>query len=228
MKKGLNPKLNVGDRIVLVYMDGEPLGPGTKGKVKRITNVPKFSDSDSDYQYDVEWFDEEGKVTSTLGLIPELDAWMIDDEAKKDNIQEISFKNLDDLISKGDFLSVFSKKELEDVYKFFELERQIGSHNMFTEGGQFLLVGPDYITDFFNLYRRQRELGDDKEILIEKLIGSSQKMRDLFIRNSMKYIENQDKEPTINNIQRTMLRLANTAKQFWMSEANKFLNKEIE
>ena len=48
MKKGLNPKLNVGDRIVLVYMDGESIGPGTKGKVKRITNVPKFSDSDSD------------------------------------------------------------------------------------------------------------------------------------------------------------------------------------
>lgn len=226
MKKGLNPKLDVGDRIILVHMDGETIGPGTKGVVKKISKVPKFTNSDFGYQYDVEWFDEEGKVTSNLSLIPEVDAWLIDEE--KDNIQEISFKNLDDLIDKGDFLSVFSKKELEDVYKYLELERQIGSHNMITEGGQFLLVGPDYIRDFFNLYRRQRRLDDDKEILIEKLIARSQSMRDIFIRNSMKYLENQNREMSINNIQRTMLRLANTAKQFWMSEANKFLNKEIE
>ena len=36
MKKGLNPKLDVGDRIILVHMDGEDVGPGTKGEVIKI------------------------------------------------------------------------------------------------------------------------------------------------------------------------------------------------
>jgi histone H3/H4 len=53
-------------------------------------------------------------------------------------------------------------------------------------------------------------------------------MRDMFIRNAMKYLENQDKELSINNIQRTMIRLAQTAKEFWMNNADKFLNNEIE
>jgi hypothetical protein len=41
----------------------------------------------------------------------------MDPEFEQENIQEINFKNLDDLISKGDFLSAFSKKDLEEVYR---------------------------------------------------------------------------------------------------------------
>jgi hypothetical protein len=152
----------------------------------------------------------------------------MDPEFEQGNIQEINFKNLDDLISKGDFLAVFSKKDLEDVYKFLELERQIGSHNMVLEGGKFLMTGPSYIEDFFKLQRYNRDYDEDKEILIEKLISHSQNMRDMFIRNAMKYLENQGKELSINNIQRTMIRLAQTAKEFWMNNADKFLNNEIE
>ena len=50
----------------------------------------------------------------------------------------------------------------------------------------------------------------------------------MFIRNAMKYLENQNRELTIENIQRTMIRLAQTAKEFWMNNADKFLNSEIE
>jgi len=221
----LNPELKKGDRIVLVYMDGETLGPGTKGEVLEIGNAPKFSPKDLGYMYNVQWFDEDGNPISKLSLLPETDAWIFDKDSKIENIQEIDFKNLDDLISKGDFLAVFSKKELEKVYEFLELERQIGSHNMAMEGGKFLMVGPSYIEDFFRLQRYHR---DYDEILIEKLISRSQNMRDMFIRNAMKYLENQDKELSINNIQRTMIRLAQTAKEFWMNNADKFLNNEIE
>jgi hypothetical protein len=224
----LNPELKKGDRIVLVYMDGETLGPGTKGEVLEIGNAPKFSPKDLGYMYSVQWFDEDGKPISKLSLLPETDAWIFDKDSKIENIQEIDFKNLDDLISKGDFLAVFSKKDLEEVYKFLELERQIGSHNMILEGGKFLMVGPSYIKDFFKLQRYNRDYDEDKEILIEKLISRSQNMRDMFIRNAMKYLENQDKELSINNVQRTMIRLAQTAKEFWMNNADKFLNNEIE
>lgn len=225
MKKGLNPKLEVGDRIILVHMDGEDVGPGTKGEVIKIEKIPSFG-GESDYQYRVNWFDEEGKVISTLSLLPDIDGWIIDEE--KEKIQEINFKSLDDLISKGDFLSCFSKRDLDEIYKFLELERQIGSHNMAMEGGKFLLMGPDYIRDFFKLQSYHRTPDEDKQILIDKLIGRAQDMYDLFVRASIKYLENKGSEITIPAVQRTMGRLATTAKQFWMFGGDKFLNKEIE
>ena len=225
MKKGLNPKLDVGDRIVLVHMDGEDIGPGTKGEVIQMEKIPSFGSS-VDYQYRVNWFDDEGKVFSTLSLLPDVDGWMMDEEKKE--IQEINFKNLDDLIVKGDFLACFSKKELEEVYKFLELERQIGSHNMAMEGGKFLLMGPDYIRDFFKLQSYHIKPDKDKQILINKLVNRAQGMYDLFVKASVKYLENKDKEITIPAVQKTMGRLATTAKQFWMFGGDKFLNKEIE
>jgi len=225
MKKGLNPKLDVGDRIILVHMDGEDVGPGTKGEVIKIEKIPSFGSS-VDYQYRVNWFDNEGKVISTLSLLPDVDGWLLDEE--KEDIQEINFKSLDDLISKGDFLACFSKRDLDEVYKFLELERRIGSHNMAMEGGKFLLMGPDYIRDFFKLQSYHRKPDEDKEILIDKLVDRAQDMYDLFVRASIKYLENKGSEITIPAVQRTMGRLATTAKQFWMFGGDKFLNKEIE
>ena len=226
MKKGLNPKLETGDRIILVHMEGEDVGAGTKGKVIKLEKTPSFGKS-PDYQYRVEWFDDEGKVISTLALLPDVDGWIIDEE-EKENIQEINFRSLDDLISKGDFLACFSKRDLDEIYKFLELERQIGSHNMAMEGGKFLLMGPDYIRDFFKLQSYHITPDEDKQILIDKLIGRAQDMYDLFVRASIKYLENKDSEITIPAVQRTMGRLATTAKQFWMFGGHKFLNKEIE
>ena len=225
MKKGLNPKLDVGDRIILVHMDGEDVGPGTKGEVIKIEKIPSFGGS-VDYQYRVNWFDDGGKVISTLSLLPDVDGWLLDEE--KEDIQEINFKSLDDLISKGDFLACFSKRDLDEVYKFLELERRIGSHNMAMEGGKFLLMGPDYIRDFFKLQSYHRKPDEDKEILIDKLVDRAQDMYDLFVRASIKYLENKGSEITIPSVQRTMGRLATTAKQFWMFGGDKFLNKEIE
>jgi hypothetical protein len=224
----LNPELKKGDRIVLVYMDGETLGPGTKGEVLEIGNAPKFSPKDLGYMYNVQWFDEDGNPISKLSLLPETDAWIFDKDSKIENIQEIDFKNLDDLILKGDFLAVFSKKELEKVYEFLELERQIGSHNMAMEGGKFLLMGPDYIRDFFKLQSYHIKPDKEKEILIKKLINRSEDIYNLFIRASMEYLDNKKIKYSLKDVQKTMVRLATTAKQFWMSEANKFLNKEIE
>jgi len=223
----LNPELKKGDRIVLVYMDGETLGTGIKGEVTGISQTPSFGGKDS-YQYNVRWFDEEGNQFSQLDLLPDVDAWIMDSDFQQENIQEINFRNLDDLIAKGDFLAVFSKKELEKVYEFLELERQIGSHNMAMEGGKFLLMGPDYIRDFFKLQSYHIKPDEEKEILIKRLINRSEDIYNLFIRASMEYLDNKEIKYSLKDVQRTMVRLATTAKQFWMSEANKFLNKEIE
>ena len=93
-----------------------------------------------------------------------------DDELNQQNLEEINFRNIDELVSKGDFFAAFTKGELEDVFKFLELERRIGSHNMAMEGGKFLLMGPDYIKDFFKLQSYHNKPSEKKQILINKLI----------------------------------------------------------
>jgi hypothetical protein len=223
----LNPELKKGDRIILVHMDGESLGTGIKGEVTGISQTPSFGGQNS-YQYNVRWFDEEGNQFSQLSLLPDADAWIMDPDFQQENIQEINFRNLDDLIAKGDFLAAFSKQDLEEVYKFLELERQIGSHNMAMEGGKFLLMGPDYIRDFFKLQSHHIKPDKKKEILIKRLINRSEDIYNLFIRASMKYLDNKEIKYSLKDVQKTMVRLATTAKQFWMFEANKFLNNEIE
>ena len=225
----LNPKLKKDDRIVLVHMDGESIGAGIKGKVLGVTNTPNMSSKDLGYQYDVQWFDDEGNPLSKLSLIPEVDAWIFDkDNYESKSLNEIQFKNLDDLISWGDFLKVFGKKDLNRISEFFELERRSGFFNMATDGGKFLLSGPDYIESFIKLKSFENNFNEEDKNIHKLLLSRAQEVRDIFIRGAMKYLEEKDQELEIPNIQKTMRRLAITSKQLWMRNADKYLNKEIE
>ena len=185
----MEPTLKTGDRIFLIEMYGENLAL-LKGKVLGIENMPKETPEDPGFRYKMEWYDDDGKVISTLPMMPDLDTWIMDDELNQQNLEEINFRNIDELVSKGDFFAAFTKGELEDVFKFLELERRIGSHNMAMEGGKFLLMGPDYIRDFFKLQSYHNKPSEKKQILINKLIDKSSQIYNLFLRASMKYFEN--------------------------------------
>ena len=227
MRNKLNPELKKDDRIVLVHMDGESLGAGIKGKVLSLENIPKFTSSDLGFQYRVEWYDENGKPFSMLSLIPETDAWIIDTDYEVESLQEIKIKDVDDLVKIGEFLSLFDKGEIKKIYEFLELERRLGTHNMYVEGGKLILAGPDYIKDYVKLKSYDTEFNEDDEVIIDKLIERSQQMKDIFIRASIKLLENENKETSVSNIQNSMQRLSRTAKTFWMQEAHKTINKEF-
>jgi len=93
MNKKQNPKLKEGDRIVLIYMPGEDLDTGTKGKVKKIGEQPGFG-SEFNYKYDVEWYDDNGNVISSLSLLPQGDIWMLDPEFNQKNLQEVQSRKI--------------------------------------------------------------------------------------------------------------------------------------
>ena len=228
MSNKLNPELKKDDRIILVHMDGESLGAGIKGKVIGVENVPKFTSSDIGVQYRVEWYDENNNIFSRLSLIPEEDAWIIDTDYDVESLQEIKIKDVDDLVKIGEFLSLFDKGEINKIYEFLELEKRLGTHNMFTEGGKFILAGPDYIKDYIKLKSHNIEFNKGDKVIINKLIERSQQTRDIFIRASLKLLENENKETSVSNIQNTMQRLSSTAKKFWTQEAHKTTNKKIE
>lgn len=233
----INPELKKDDRIVVIYMQGESSESTggiefgeTKGKVIGKINQPKFNSDDPGYGYAVEWYNKNGDVISKLPLFPESDGWLYDREYYESNPEKLNenmFNSLDDIIKWGDFFSVFTKKDLEKICEFLELERRSGFFNMYMEGGKFLLSGPNYIKDFIKLKSYEKEYDEDDEELHKTLISRSEDVRNIFIRNAMKYLENKGQEPSLKQIERTMVRLVKNAKEYWMREANKYINKKI-
>jgi hypothetical protein len=88
--KQINPELEPGDRIILIYMDDytNPIPIGSKGIVHEDSetyklNRPKFSPKDCGYAYQVTWYNEDGKFISKLPLEPDDDSWIYDSEYYK-------------------------------------------------------------------------------------------------------------------------------------------------
>ena len=234
MKKNFNefnPELKKGDVIILLHMDGESLPVGSRGIVKKKVIQPRFKSTDPGYGYDVEWYDSEtGQRIHGYPLLPEADGWVFDRkyyESNPENIQEISFRDIDDLVEWGNFLTTFDKNDLNSICEFFELERRSGFFNMHTEGGKFLLSGPDYIKSFINLKSFENSFDKEDKDLHKLLLSRAQKVRDIFIRGAMKYLEDKKQDTEMSNIQKTMQRLARTSKVWWMRNADKYLNKKI-
>lgn len=206
MSKNKNPKLKEGDRIVLIYMPGEDIDTGTKGKVRKISQQPSFG-TEFDYMYDVEWYDEDDKVISTLSLIPQSDTWMLDPEFNQKNLQEARFTELDDLIKHHEWSKLFKKSDLTYILDYLKVIRELGVVNML-EAGQFLGQTKEYLTKYFDLHRMQRELDDDKEELIKKIIDMSDKVRNIMISASITDLERKNQEITGRSATNRVNRLA--------------------
>ena len=194
MSKKQNPKLKEGDRIVLIYMPGEDVDTGTKGKVKRIGQQPSFG-SEFDYMYDVEWYDDDEKVISTLSLLPQTDTWMLDREYTQNDLNEARIIDLDDLIRRHEWSRLFKMSDLKYVMEYLEIIKRLGVVNML-QSGQFLGQTKDYLTAYFNLHRMQRELDDNDEEKIKKILEMSENVRNIMISAAVTDLERNNKEIT--------------------------------
>jgi Mg2+/Co2+ transporter CorC len=76
------------------------------------------------------------------------------------------------------------------------------------EAGQFLGQTKEYLTKYFDLHRMQRELDDDKEELIEKIIDMSDKVRNIMISASITDLERKNQEITGRSATNRINRLA--------------------
>jgi len=197
MSKKKNPELKEGDRIVLIYMPGEDIDTGTKGRVKSIGQAPTFGGS-PDYMYNVEWLDDDNKVISTLSLLPESDSWILDPEFTQNDLNEAKNRvitDLDELISRHEWSRLFKKSDLKYIMEYLEVIRLLGVVNMF-QSGQFLGQTKDYLTKYFDLYRMQRELDDNDEEMIEKILKMSENVRNIMISAAITDLERKNVEIT--------------------------------
>jgi hypothetical protein len=185
--------------------------------VKKIEKTPSFGES-SGYQYSVDWFDENDKVISTLSLLPGVDSWLFDPEYNQKDLNEgktRSITDLDELIRQHEWARLFRKSDLTYVMEYLELIRQLGAVNMF-QSGQFLGQTKEYLRQYFNLYRMQHELDDNKEELIEKIIDMSENVRNVMISAAIKDLERNNKEITGRSATYRVNRLATEVVKHFM------------
>ena len=216
MSKKQNPKLKEGDRIVLIYMPGEDVDTGTKGKVKRIGQQPSFG-SEFDYMYDVEWYDDDEKVISTLSLLPQTDTWMLDREYTQNDLNEGRIIDLDELIKRHEWSRLFKKSDLKYVMEYLEIIRRLGVVNMF-QSGQFLSQTKEYLTKYFDLHRMQQDLNDKDEEMIEKILEMSENVRNIMISAAINDLEQKNKEITGSSATYRVNKLATEVVKYFMGQ----------
>jgi hypothetical protein len=214
MSKNKNPKLKKGDRVILINMPGENLDTGDKGKVIKIGKQPS-SNSEFDYLYEMEWYDDDGKIISDLSLLPQSDTWMLDPEFNQKNLQEARFTDLDDLIKHHEWSTLFKKADLQYVLDFLMAIRDLGVVNML-QSGQFLGQTKEYLTKYFDLYRMQRELDENDEELIEKIIDMGEKVRNIMISASITDLERKNQEITPQSATNRVNRLTKEILQWYI------------
>jgi len=216
MSKKQNPKLKEGDRIVLIYMPGEDVDTGTKGKVKKIGQQPSFG-SEFDYMYDVEWYDDDEKVISTLSLLPQTDTWMLDREYSQNDLNEGRVIDLDELIKRHEWSRLFKKSDLKYIMEYLEIIRRLGVVNMF-QSGQFLSQTKEYLTKYFDLYRMQQDLDNKDEEFIEKILEMSENVRNIMISAAVTDLEQKNKEITGSSATHRVNRLATEVVKYFMGQ----------
>jgi len=193
----INPKLNVGDRVVLLHMDGETsVSPGEQGTV--IAHSKVFGDD----QYTVSW--DSG---SKLALISSVDLWDTPKDRKKPNSVEERVITKKSITEIDDQNRVFLKNI--DIFKHFNMKflksylmdiRESGITNMFG-AAPYLYMGRDRIEHEF----KYKNIDED---LIEKVLERADQSQSEMINGTIKSLNAQGKEESFENINRFISRYA--------------------
>ena len=193
----INPKLNVGDRVVLLHMDGETsVSPGEQGTV--IAHSEVFGDD----QYTVSW-----DGGSKLALISSVDLWDTPKDKKKSNTVKERVITKKIITEIDDQNRVFLKNI--DIFKHFNMRflksylmdiRESGITNMFG-AAPYLYMGKDRIEHEF----KYKDIDED---VSEKVLERADQSQSEMINGTIKALNAQGKEESLENINRFISRYA--------------------
>jgi hypothetical protein len=171
----INPKLQVGDNIVLLHMQDETMSPGTKGVVIGINNVM------GEDMYYIEW--DNG---SKLNLLADVDAWRLD--KKKRKIDE----SLDKFISSNLNLKHFKRKFIIDYLKDI---RDSGIVNMFT-ASPYLYMGRERIAHEFYY----KEFDEQSQEAFDRVLEKADESQSIMINGVLKILEEEGKGVSFDDV----------------------------
>lgn len=176
----LNPKLEPGDNVVLMYMSDESLSPGLHGVVTRVVEVFGV------VQYEMKW--ENG---STLSLLSDVDAWMKSDDYERRQKKKVN-ESLDTLTSN---LDAFKNFDMGFLVKYLMVLRESGIVNMFG-ASPYLWMGKERIEN----KHRYDDLEDNEKY--QELLEMADKAQHKMIKGVVKILESENKDVDVSSINR--------------------------
>jgi hypothetical protein len=183
----LNPKLEPGDRIVLLHMDDpySAVRMGTKGTVVKIVRVP----FDMGYQYNIKW--DNG---STLDLLPDTDSWVLATDVKSNkNLTTEEFDQQLKTLSKHK--DIIKNMDYRPVLDYLKLVQKSGLVNML-QARAFLM------TDSKNLHKLIYKFDGEPDDYPE-LFENVDEVREILINETIRIIQEKNMEfndSTINSV----------------------------
>ena len=189
----LNPKLNKGDRVLLLHMEGEMVSPGTKGVVRSITKDPFEKD---EVIYNVNWDDG-----GSLSLLSTTDAWKKIEEPIKE-----SFEHAKWFVNNKIIVECFDTRFLGE---FLKKVKESGITIMFG-ASPYLYMGRDRIENEFKYQNIHNE--ETFEEMLDMADESQHKM----INGVIKVIEKEGKDVNIELVNRYIKKYASLFLNYWM------------
>ena len=207
MKEDINisPKVKKGDRIVCIIMGGENgVSYGDAGTVMTWENVGNWT------QIRVQW-DNGSQLSLILEDDPkdQKDVWMLEDDFidkfGKEMINESM--ELGDMEKLSDIYGYFGGESMDFFYEYLEKLRESGIVNMF-HAAPYLWMGKARIEN----EQRYRETNDSFDELLDMADESQRRM----VNGVINYLNGNDKEVSVENINRFLKRLDSDIISFWM------------
>ena len=205
----LNPKLEPGDRIVLLHMDDpySAVRMGIKGTVVKIVKVP----FDMGYQYSVKWDDG-----STLDLLPETDSWVLATDVKpKKNLTTEEFGQELKTLSKHK--DIIKNMDYRPVLDYLKLVQKSGLVNML-QARVFLM------SDSKNLHKLIYKFDGEPEDYPE-LFENIDEVRDILINETIRIMQEQNMEFDDSTVNRVFQKVCSAVMEMYMSLYSTYFKK---
>lgn len=190
MKGQLNPPLKVGDNIMCFHMEHETtVPPGTKGVVTKVQRDP-FESNDDDVIISVNW--ENG---SKLSLVSVTDAWK---KISEERIEEQTGSKEYDFFKKNP--DIFENFNYRFLNEYLKKVQKAGPVNMF-QAGPLLYSGKKWIDRYYG------ENNEDNEDF-QEMLDNAEEAKDIMIQGTLKWMESKGMEIDLDDVNRTIKRLA--------------------
>ena len=205
----LNPKLEPGDRIVLLHMDDpySAIRMGTKGTVLKIVTLP-FG---MGYQYNIKW--DNG---STLDLLPDTDSWILAADVKsKKNLTTEEFGNELKTLSKHK--DIIKNMDYRPVLDYLKLIQKSGLVNML-QARVFLM------TDSKNLHKLIYKFDGEPDDYPE-LFENVDNVKQILVSETIRIMEENNMEFSDFTINRVFQKVCKAVMEMYVSLYSTYFKK---
>lgn len=194
----MNPKVKVGDRISLLYMEDEfDVNPREQGTVVSVSRDP--FETDECYIISVKW-----DGGSTLSLLSCRDVYrLIESKVNEQTDSGRSEQQIDFIINNRDVVLNFNRQK---IFEYLDVLRKSGVINMFG-AAPFLFSGRDWIDRYYG----ENEENNEE---FQEVLEMADDIKNEMILGMLKTFK--DNTPALGDMDHLIRKLSNRMVNYWM------------